>query len=191
MLAPCPGRSPGELQGLRLKSVLTQHLCFFGWYFEVYSKNRLIFLELVGWNLIINQNLSSPEMSLDLISIRSVVEFGWFERKFLIWSGLRRKSKSTKLLPLGRIGNPSNMDHPKDYSLFGRLDFQGIHKDSWYTQHPKPLPWSRCSPKNFSLRCTRSSVYKLLRSMGIRLDHSSKVMWGTEGLIGPGTPWKK
>ena len=38
-------------------------------------------------------------------------------------------------LPIGRIGNPESMDHPKDHSLFGRLDSQGTSFggfDSWY-----------------------------------------------------------
>jgi len=190
MLAPCPGRSPGELQGLRLKSVLTQHLCFFGWYFEVYSKNRLIFLELVGWNLIINQNLSSPEMSLDLISIRSVVEFGWFERRILNWSIFAGSPSRLNFCPLVGSGILLIWIIPK--TILCLVDWTS----RVFTKIPDILNTRnrchrRCSPIFFSLRCTRSSVYKLLRSMGIRLDHSSKVMWGTEGLIGPGTPWKK
>ena len=147
---------------------------------EVYSKNRLIFLELVGWNLIFDHQ---PEFKFT----RTVVRFNLdskCHRIWLIWT-------QGFSIEVDFAGSPSRLNFcplvgsgilliwiiPNDYSLFGRLDFQGIHKDSWYTQHPKPLPWSRCSPWIFSLRCTRSSVYKLLRSMGIRLDHSSKVMW--------------
>lgn len=109
---------------------------------EVYSKNRLIFLELVGWNLIINQNLSSPEMSLDLISIRSVVEFGWFERRILNWSIFAGSPSRLNFCPLVGSGILLIWIIPKTILWFGRLDFQGIHKDSWYTQHPKPLPSS-------------------------------------------------
>ena len=52
------------------------------------------------------------------------------EFEFIRNVNFSRKSKSTKLLPLGRIGNFFIWIIPKDYSLFGRLDFQGIHEDS-------------------------------------------------------------
>ena len=31
--------------------------------------------------------------------------------------------QADQILPIGRIGNPESVDHPKDHSLLGRLDF--------------------------------------------------------------------
>ncbi len=42
-------------------------------------------------------------------------------------------------LPHGRIGNPESMDHPKNHSLFGRLDFQGSVNLQWKSSGAK---WS-------------------------------------------------
>ena len=41
--------------------------------------------------------------------------------------GFPSGSPKTKLCPMVGSGNPESMDHPKNHSLFGRLDFQGFH----------------------------------------------------------------
>ena len=76
-------------------------------------------------------------------------------------------------------------------------------KDNFSLEDESPVILNTLNPTssvpNSWLGFPRSSVYKLLRSMGIRLDHSSKVMSGRwrrlgdamkiEQLLG-GTPWK-